>query len=219
MKAATVATSLVALLASACGTYRLPLPNDFTAALTLPVQGASGFNQKSMTVGDYQVAINRGSTDERTQGSGAVQDVRTRQNVSFVITRAGEVVFSGGCRQVRQETDVEVRGGVSVSARDKASLECEMLPQGKGSMSWTLRLEGSTDDPLNGTFTGSGVMYQVSGIGLAVGSTKHGPTGGYHIRMNDRTVAVVQTTNDRHASFAADAFNEALLAAAVALLL
>ena len=116
MKNAKVLMLAGALGMTACGTYVLPVPSDFQAAHTLAVSGASGFNQRSMTVGDYQVSINRGSTNERDQGTGAINDKRKRQNYSFVISRAGATVFSGGCQLVASETSIKAPGSSSQSS-------------------------------------------------------------------------------------------------------
>ncbi len=207
------------LMCAACSSWQLPAPADFTASQVLPVTGASGFKQKSMTVGEYQVSIDRGSTRERTAGTGAVNDARKRQSYSFVITRNAETVATGGCDLAASELSVGAPAGISVVAKENASLECEMLPQGKGRDSWRLELKGKPDDPLNGTFIVGNDTYVLQGIGTAIGSTKHGPTGGYHIQRDGRTIATVQTMGDRQVRFAADAQNDALIAASVVLLL
>lgn len=213
-------TLLLSVLAlPACTSYVLPVPGDFTPAQALPVAGASGFNQKSMTVGDYQVSIDRGSTNERTQGTSGVSDVRKRQNYSFVITRAGNTTFSGGCQLVASETSIGAPAGIQISARDDAELDCELLPQGTGRNSWRLRLEGDPENPLSGRFVGDNTSYTLEGVGTAIGSTKHGPTAGYYIRLDGRTVASVQTTGKRQVMFAPNSQTDALVAAAVVLLL
>lgn len=203
---------------TACATYTLPVPENFTAATTLPVSGASGFNQSRMSVGDYQVTIDRGSTQERAAAASSISNARKRQNYSFVITRAGATAFSGGCVLSASATNVAAPGGVQITAQDDAELDCEMLPQGRGSESWRLRLSGDPDTPLKGELTGAR-SYTLEGVGTAFGSTRHGPTGGYYIKQNDRAVASVQTTGKRQVLFAQDAQSDALVAAAVVLLL
>ena len=213
---------LLALTAtlSGCATYTLPIPENFSAATTLPVTGASGFNQSRMTVGDYQVSIDRGSTQERAGAASSISNARKRQNYSFVITRAGATTFSGGCVLTASATNVAAPGGVQITAQDDAELDCEMLPQGRGSESWRLRLSGDPDNPLNGTFKHEhSYSYTLEGIGTAFGSTKHGPTGGYYIKLDGRTLASVQTTGKRQVLFGPDMQTDALVAAAVVLLL
>ena len=212
--------SIMALLAlpAGCASYTLPVPQDFQAATALPVAGASGFNQKNMTVGDYAVRIDRGSTHERSGAASPMSTVRKRQNYSFVITREGATVFGGGCVLGASATNIDAPGGVQITAREKAALDCELLPQGRGSESWRLQLSGDPDNPLNGQFTGA-QTYELAGIGTAIGSTRHGPTGGYHIKQAGRTVAAVQVTSPRRVLFAPDAQTDALIAAAVVLLL
>jgi hypothetical protein len=207
-----------AALLTACSSYVLPVPGDFTPATALPVQGASGFNQKQMTVGDYQVSIDRGSTNARHQAAGAVSDARKRQNYSFVIRRAGATVFSGGCQLLVSATNVAIPAGVQITARENAELDCELLPQGTGSTSWKLQLSGDPDNPLNGAFSG-GESYTLEGVGTAIGNTKRGPTAGYYIKRAGRTVASVQTSGTRQVIFAPNAQSDALLGAAVVLLL
>jgi hypothetical protein len=210
----------MALLAlpAGCASYTLPVPQDFQAATALPVTGASGFNQKNMTVGDYAVRIDRGSTHERSGAASPMSTARKRQNYSFVITRAGATVFGGGCVLGASATNIGAPGGVQITAREKAALDCELLPQGRGSESWRLQLSGDPDNPLNGEFTGA-QAYELEGVGTAIGSTRHGPTGGYHIRQAGRPVASVQVTGKRQVLFAPGAQSEALIAAAVVLLL
>lgn len=210
-------TALAAL--SGCASYTLPVPNDFTAAAALPVAGASGFKQKEMTVGDYNVAINRSSTKERGAGTDVVREARKRQSYNFVMRRGDAVVFTGGCMLAANETSVGVPAGIRISANDKAELDCELLPNGTGRESWKLRLNGETDRPLNGEFAGGGQTYTLEGVGTAIGSTKYGPTAGYHIKQNGRMVASVQTTGKRQVLFAPDAQSDALVAAGVVLLL
>lgn len=212
---------VIAVLAalSGCASYTLPVPSDFTAANALPVAGASGFRQKDMTVGEYHVAINRGSTSHRDEGTDIVRDARKRQSYNFVMRRGDALVFTGGCMLAANETSVAAPAGIRISASDKAELDCELLPNGTGRESWKLRLNGETDRPLNGEFTGGGQTYSLEGVGTAIGSTKHGPTGGYHIKQNGRMVASVQTTGKRQVVFAPDAQSDALVAAAVVLLL
>ena len=207
----------LALLAG-CASYTLPVPENFAAGAALPVAGASGFNQKSMTVGDYQVTIDRGSTQERAGESQAISSARKRQNYSFVIRRAGATVFTGGCVLSASATNIGAPGGVQITAKENAELDCEMLPQGSGRDSWRLQLSGDPDNPLNGQLTGAHT-YTLQGVGTAIGSTKHGPTGGYYIKQNDRAVASVQTTGQRQLLFANGAESDALVAAAVVLLL
>ena len=84
---------------------------------------------------------------------------------------------------------------------------------------WRLRLKGDPDSPLNGELIGASVAYAVEGVGTAFGSTRHGPTGGYYIKQNDRTVVSLQTTGKREVLFASGAQSDALVAAAVVLLL
>jgi hypothetical protein len=201
-----------------CASYQLPVPADYTPASALSVKGASGFRMGDMTVGDYYVAINRGSTDERSQGGNAAKEARKRQNYNFVMRRADAIVFTGGCTLAAKELSVGAPAGIRITAKEEASLDCEMLPNGKGSESWKLTLTGDPDNPLKGEFTGS-QSYTLEGIGTAIGSTKHGPTGGYHIKQNGRVVATVQTTSPRAVNFADGAQSDALVAAAVVLLL
>jgi hypothetical protein len=206
------------LLLAGCASYTLPVPDDFQAENALPVAGATGFKLKSMTVGDYQVSIDRGSTHERAGGDEALNTARKRQNYSFVIKRAGATAFSGGCTLSATATNVGGPAGIQITAKENAELDCELLPQGTGRESWRLQLSGDPDNPLNGQFTG-GQRYTLQGIGTAFGSTKHGPTGGYYIKQDDRTVASVQTTGKRQVLFAPGAQTDALVAAAVVLLL
>lgn len=207
-----------AVLLSACSSYVLPVPSDLTPAASLPVHGASGFNQKSMTVGDYAVRIERGSTQERNAAAAPMSTARKRQNYSFVITRADTTVFSGGCVLAAKATNVAAPGGVQITASEVAELDCELLPGGRGRESWRLTLSGDPDNPLNGELLGS-QRYTVEGVGTAWGSTKHGPTGGYYIKQDERTVATVQTTGDRQVVIAPNAQNDVLVAAATVLLL
>jgi hypothetical protein len=203
---------------TACASYVLPVPADLTPGATLAVQGASGFNQRSMTVGDYAVRIDRGSTQERSTTVAPVSNARKRQNYSFVITRTDSTVFSGGCSLSAKATNVGIPGGVQVSASEVAELDCELLPKGRGRESWRLTLSGDTDDPLNGQLVGTST-YTLQGVGTALGSTRHGPTGGYYIKQDDRTVASVQTTGPRQVIFAPQAMTDELIAAATVLLL
>jgi hypothetical protein len=81
-------------------------------------------------------------------------------------------------------------------------------------------LSGDPDNPLNGTFKHEhSYSYTLEGIGTAFGSTKHGPTGGYYIKLDGRTLASVQTTGKRQVLFGPDMQTDALVAAAVVLLL
>jgi hypothetical protein len=201
-----------------CASYTLPVPQDFTATTALPVTGASGFNQSSMTVGDYEVRIDRGSTQERAGEGSGISTARKQQNYSFVIRRAGATAFSGGCTLSAKATNIGAPGGVQITAKENAELDCEMLPQGSGRASWRLQLNGDPDNPLNGQLSGP-QQYTLQGIGTAIGSTRHGPTGGYYIKQEDRTVASVQTTGKRQVLFAPGAHSDALVAAAVVLLL
>jgi hypothetical protein len=204
--------------ASGCASYVLPVPNDFSPAHSLPVTGASGFNQKNMTVGDYMVVINRGSTNTNDQGTDLVRAARKRQNYNFVMRRDGAIAFSGGCTLAANETTVAAPAGIRVTASEKAELYCELLPKGTGRESWKLKLTGDVDNPLTGEFTGQ-QNYTLEGIGIAIGSTKHGPTAGYYIKQDGRAVATVQTTNKRQVVFASNAQSDELVAAAVVLLL
>lgn len=210
--------ALLVLSAISCASYVLPVPADFTAGAALPVTGASGFKQKRMTVGDYQISIDRSSTRGRDSGGDAVRDRAQRQSYSFVITLADSTVFTGGCLLSANETTVAAPAGIELTAREKAELECEMLPGGRGRESWRLELEGDPDNPLNGQLTGT-TSYTIKGIGTAFGSTDYGPTGGYHIRQGERTVASVQVAGKRQVVFEPGARSDSLLAAAVVLLL
>ncbi|HEY0304611.1 MAG TPA: hypothetical protein VGC44_06550 [Longimicrobiales bacterium] len=201
-----------------CASYTLPVPPEFSAATTLPVTGASGFNQQSMTVGDYQVTIDRGSTQGRAGEGSGISTSRKQQNYSFVIRRAGATAFSGGCTLSAKATNIGAPGGVQITAKENAELDCAMLPQGTGSASWRLQLSGDPDNPLHGQLSGAH-HYTLQGIGTAIGSTRHGPTGGYYIKQEERTVASVQTTGKRQVLFAPGAHSDALVAAAVVLLL
>ena len=208
------------LTISACTSYVLPVPSDLTSATTLAVQGATGFDQNSMTVGDYVVRIERGSTQERIAAVAAMSTARKRQNYSFVITRADRTVFSGGCSLSAKATNVGAPGGVQISADEAAELDCELLEKGSGRASWRLTLSGDPDHPLNGELVGA-TSYTIAGVGIALGSTKHGPTGGYYIKLagDGRTVASVQTTGQRQVIFSAEAVEDHLLAPATVLLL
>lgn len=218
MKTGSLVIFSAAFSLAACASYVVPAPEGFTAATALPVTGASGFKQNSMTVGDYQVAIRRGSTKDRAEGTDLVSDRDKQQAYNFVIRRADNVVFTGGCFLEATETAINAPAGVKITASGKAELECEMLPEGRGRESWKLQLSGSPDNPLNGTLTGA-ASYTIQGIGTAFGSTRYGPTGGYYIKQNDRAVATVQVTGKRQVVFAPDAQSDPLLAAAVVLLL
>jgi hypothetical protein len=211
---------MLATLAAAtgCSSYVLPVPNDFSPANALPVTGASGFKQKTMTVGDYTVAIDRGWTRSNDEGGDLVRAARRRQNYSFVMRRADAIAFSGGCTLAANETTVGAPAGIRITASEKAELYCELLPNGTGKDSWKLELNGDPDNPLNGGYHGK-QRYTVQGIGTAIGSTKHGPTAGYYIQQDGRTVATVQTTNKRQVVFAPNAQSDELIAAAVVLLL
>lgn len=214
-----VSAALAALLMlSACTSYVLPPPPGLTPASTLPVQGATGFNQSSMTIGDYAVRIDRGSTQERNAEVAPMSTARKRQNYSFVITRADSTVFSGGCSLSAKATNVAAPGGVQISADEAAELDCELLPGGRGRESWRLTLTGDPDTPLHGELTGA-TAYTLEGVGTALGSTKHGPTGGYYIQQAGQAVASVQTTGNRQVIFAPGAMADPLIAAAAVLLL
>ena len=211
---------MLATLAAAtgCAGYALPVPDGFSAANALPVTGASGFNQKSMTVGDYAVAIDRGWTRSNDAGTDVVRESRRRQNYSFVMRRADAIAFSGGCTLAANETTVAAPAGIQITASEKAELYCELLPNGTGRESWKLNLSGDPDNPLTGVYQGK-QNYTIEGVGIAIGSTKHGPTAGYYIKQDGRTVATVQTTNKRQVVFAPNAQSDELVAAAVVLLL
>ena len=200
-----------------CQSYVVPMPEGLEPARTLAVAGASGFNQKNMTVGDYAVVIDRGSTHHRQQGEGAVGAESKRQSFSFAARLNGATAFTGGCLLSASETAINAPGGIQINARESAALDCELLPGGRGSVSWRLELAGKPDAPLTGSFRTTS-QYQIEGIGTAIGSTKHGPTGGYHITQAGRPVAAVQVTGDRNVWLAADA-EEALVGAAIVLLL
>jgi hypothetical protein len=133
--------------------------------------------------------------------------------------RGDALVFTGGCTLAANETTVAAPAGIQISASDKAGLDCELLPNGTGRESWKLKLSGETDRPLNGQFTGALQSYDLEGVGTAIGSTKYGPTGGFYIKQNGRTVASVQTTGKRQVVFAPGSQSDALVAAAVVLLL
>ena len=218
MKANTAVALASAVLLNACTSYVLPVPLDLTPAASLPVHGASGFNQKSMTVGDYAVRIERGSTQERSGAEAPMSTARKRQNYSFIMARADSTVFSGGCILAARATNVAAPGGVQITASEIAELDCELLPGGRGRESWRLTLSGDPDDPLNGELVGS-QRYTLEGVGTAWGSTKHGPTGGYYIKQDERTVATVQITGNREVVFAPNAQSDVLIAAATVLLL
>src|SRR5687768_16386244 len=166
-KLLTLATSVVL---TGCASYQLPAPADFTTANSLTVKGASGFRQKSMTVGDYEIAIHRGSTNERNDGTDLVKEARKRQNYNFVMRRGDAVVFTGGCTLAANELSVGAPAGIRISANEAASLDCEILPNGKGSDSWKLVLSGDPDNPLKGELNGR-EQYTLEGIGTAIGST------------------------------------------------
>ena len=215
-----IRSSMVAgvVMLTGCASYKLPVPAGFAPEHALPVAGASGFHQKSMSVGDYQVRIDRGSTQERGGAVSPVSVARKRQNYSFVITRGGATAFSGGCTLSASATNVAGPAGVQITAKDDADLDCELLPGGRGSTSWKLKLSGDPENPLQGQFTGA-ASYTIEGVGTAIGSTKHGPTGGYYIKQGDRVIASVQTTGKRELLFAPGQQADALVAAAVVLLL
>jgi hypothetical protein len=203
---------------SGCASYRLPVPDDYTPASSLKVSGAIGFNQKQLMVGDYVIAINRGSTNERDGGTDLVRESRKRQTYNFVMRKGENVVFTGGCTLAANETTVAAPAGIQITASGKAALDCELLPNGTGRESWKLKLGGDPDNPLNGDFHGR-EDYTLEGIGTAIGSTKYGPTGGYHIKQNGKIVATVQTTSPRAVNFAEGMQSDPLIAAAVVLLL
>lgn len=218
MTIAKVLMLATASVIASCASYKLPVPADYTPASSLSVKGATGFRQKDMTVGDYHVAINRGSTNERGEGTDLVKQARKRQNYNFVMRRGEAIVFTGGCTLAAQELSVGAPAGVRISASEKASLDCEMLPNGQGRESWKLTLAGDPDNPLKGELTGR-ESYTLEGIGTAIGSTRYGPTGGYHIKRDGRVVATVQTTSPRAVNFADGVQSDPLVAAAVVLLL
>ena len=85
-------------------------------------------------------------------------------------------------------------------------------------LSWRLTLTGDPDTPLNGELTGA-TVYTLEGVGTALGSTKHGPTGGYYIKQAGQAVASVQTTGKRQVVLAPGAMADQLIAAAAVLLL
>ena len=210
---------ILALTGSAgCASYVIPSPSGFAPATALPVKGNFGFKLNDMTVGDYHVAIKRGSTRDDGAGTDLVTERGKQQAYNFVIRLRDAVVFTGGCFITAEETAVNAPAGIKITAKESAELECEMLPQGRGSQSWKLLLTGAPDRPLNGTLSGT-ANYTIEGIGTAFGSTKHGPTGGYYIKQNDQTVATVQVVSKRQVLFAPGAQSDALLAAAVAMLL
>lgn len=103
------------------------MPADLKPATILEVQGTSGFNQKSLTLGDYLVRIDRGSTQERNAAVAPVSSARKRQNYSFVITRADSTVFSGGCSLSAEATNVAAPGGVQIAADEAVALACELI--------------------------------------------------------------------------------------------
>lgn len=207
----------LALTLNGCTSYVLPVPGELASAAALPVAGASGFKQKQMTVGSYVARIDRGSTYHRHAGV-LVAESRKRQPYSFVITNGTEVVFTGGCFLTAEATNVAAPGGVQITAHEKAELDCEMLPKGASRDSWRLKLSGDTDNPLNGELNGAS-RYSIAGHGTAIGSTRHGPTAGYYLKHDDRTVASVQVVGKRQVLFAPGAQSNPLLAAAVVLLL
>ena len=204
--------------ASGCASYTIPQPAGFTAGQTLSVEGGTGFKLNRMAVGDYAVQIDRSSTKERQDDGSVVRDRSKQQGYSFVVKQNDATVFTGGCNVETDTRSIAAPAGIEISARENSELECEILPGGRGSDSWRLELKGKPDNPLNGRFIGNG-EYTIEGIGTAFGSTKHGPTGGYHIKQGDRTVATVQVTGKRQVTFASDAQSQPLLAAAIALLL
>jgi hypothetical protein len=116
------------------------------------------------------------------------------------------------------ETSVGAPAGIRITASEKAELSCELLPKGTGSTSWRLQLSGEPDNPLTGSFVGA-ETYTLEGVGSAIGNSKHGPTVGYYIKRDGRTVASVQTSGKRQVLFAPGAQTDDLVAAAVVLLL
>jgi hypothetical protein len=210
------ATALTAVL-SACASYALPRPADFTPAQTLEVQGGTGFKLNQMTVGDYSVQIDRGVTKEKRDGI-VVLERSKRQGYNFVVKQNETTVFTGGCLMESDARRVGAPAVIEINAGETSKLECQMLPKGTGRDSWRLELSGKPDNPMKGRLTGNG-EYTIEGVGTAFGSTKYGPTGGYYIKQGDRTVALLQVTGKRQVLFAPDAQSEPLLATAVALLL
>jgi hypothetical protein len=212
---------LISLTAAStsCASYTLPQPADFTPAQTLAVEGGTGINLDEMTVGNYNVQIDRSWTRERSEDIGVVRDRSKRQGYSFVIKQSEATVFTGGCAMEVDATGVGAPAGVEIAARQSSKIECEMLPRGTGRDSWKLDLRGQPNNPMTGNLIGNGSTYTVEGLGISLGNTKYGPTGGYYIKQGDRTIATVQITGKRQVLFAPGAQSDPLLAAAIALLL
>jgi hypothetical protein len=204
---------------TSCASYTLPQPAGFTPAQTLTVEGGTGFGLGQMTVGNYHVQIDRSSTREESKDIGVIRDRDRQQGYSFVIKQSEATVFTGGCTMEVDATGVGAPGGVEIAARQSSKIECEMLPRGTGRDSWKLELRGRPNDPMTGQLTGDGNTYTVEGRSISLGTTKYGPTGGYYIKQDDRTVATVQITGKRQVLFAPGAQSDPMLAAAIALLL
>jgi hypothetical protein len=217
-KSTCLATLAATTFTLGCATYTRPVPQNFTTGQTLAVSGATGFKLNQMTVGDYSVQIDRSSTREQRDGD-VVRERDKRQGYSFVIKRNDATVFTGGCNLTSSGRRVAGPGGFEINAGESSALECEMLPKGTGRDSWRLELHGKPRGPLSGNLSGGSSNFTIEGSGTAFGSTKHGPTGGYYIRQGERTLASVQVVGKRNVTFAAEAQSDALLAAAVALLL
>ncbi len=219
MKLNRVVTIALAAALTSCASYKLPQPAGFNPAQTLAVIGGTCFRLSEMSVGYYAVQVDRRSTIVRAADVGVVRDRSRRQGYSFAIKQSEAIVFTGGCAMEVDATGVGAPAGVEIAARQSSKIECEMLPRGTGRTSWKLELSGRPNDPMTGQLTGDGSTYTVHGLGIAIGTTKYGPTGGYYIKQGDQTVATVQITGKRQVLFAPGVQSDPLLAAAVALLL
>jgi len=193
MKALRIGSLMLLLVG--CGSYQLPAPEDIAAAPVVGVKGRQGWVRNRISFGDYEAReIDRDWVRSDTTRIVWYKASKSAQPYRFQLAYKGEVVWVVDCAYRTKDRDIEVGDGWEFELESNAALFCGLAPVDGGELH-RLELHASRNRVLTGTVTGAYTM-RVEGRGTALfDNGEHGPTGGFYLRADGRSLAAVQTAN------------------------
>ena len=220
------------ILAVACTPAQAPVPATLANVARMPVTGRQGWKiGERLSFGPYVAdSVRRSWTsgaDFSYGPSGGPMNARSRRKQSFAFVQrdAGGAPVSASCETRLRQRAVESKV-VDVQLEDASTLDCRLVPGADTLLAWTMALAERRDVPLEGTLVRAAdgrAVYRVRGTNRLQGAAfATGQTTGYELLQGERTVGMVDVTNDGAVTLAPslpDGARRVLAASASALLL
>jgi hypothetical protein len=185
------------LLAAGCQKAQMRLPEPLAGAERLTVEGRQGWRaQQRLRFGPYETSrVRRSWTRGRDREIVPVRQQRRQQRYDFVLREQGRDRWSVACDAWLLVADVRV-AGATIEPVSTSELVCDLRSLDEDGRSWMLDLSETHERPLRGVLRRGRTELRVAGTDRLDRGLPIGETAGYHLSLDDRPLAAVETLNE-----------------------